>query len=88
MTLPLWEGLEYTQFERIREYVMYELILEGMTCSHCAKTVEKAVLSAEPSSKPSVDLDIQKVTVDNGDIEKISQAIEDSGYSVVSTRKL
>lgn len=66
---------------------MYEFKVEGMTCDHCLRTVEKAVLSVTGNVKPTVDLQSKTVRVDWNESEKIGQAIEDSGYSVLSVRE-
>lgn len=61
------------------------LNVQGMTCMHCAGTVKKAVESVTGTSDVFVDLNGEKVEFEikeNGDIEKVKEAIERAGYSV------
>jgi copper chaperone len=63
------------------------LTVQGMSCSHCKKAVEKAVDTLAGVSDVGVDLEKGLVTV-SVDPQKdlaveISKAIEDAGYSVV-----
>lgn len=61
------------------------LKVEGMSCGHCAKSVEGALQTI--GAKGKVDLDAKTVTVEY-DEAKLDQAalkaaIEDQGYDVV-----
>ena len=62
------------------------LEIEGMDCAHCALVIEKSLNKLEgiieasvsfPTEKAIVEYDAQRVS-----IEKIKQAVEDSGYKV------
>jgi copper chaperone len=61
------------------------LKVNGMTCGHCASSVEKAV--SEVGAAGKVDLPGKSVTVDFDEskvsLEAIKDAIEDQGYDVV-----
>lgn len=61
------------------------LKVEGMSCGHCASSVEKAVSGVGAAAKVdlagntvAVEYDENKVTLD-----AIKEAIEDQGYDVV-----
>ncbi|WP_379128169.1 cation transporter [Paenibacillus sp. sgz500958] len=61
------------------------LNVEGMSCGHCASSVEKAVIGVGASAK--VDLSGKTVAVEFDEnkvsLEAIKGAIEDQGYDVV-----
>lgn len=61
------------------------LKVEGMSCGHCAKSVEGALKAI--GAKGTVDLDAKTVTVqfDEGKLTQndLKTAIEDQGYDVV-----
>jgi copper chaperone len=63
-----------------------DLTVEGMSCQHCVKSVEKAVGSIKGVDSVKVDLEGKKVTVDYDPslvkLEAITEAIEDQGYDV------
>ena len=63
---------------------MIELKVEGMTCMGCVKSVETALVRADPSARVEVDLDSGRVTVE-GTLgrEAAKEAIEASGFDVV-----
>jgi len=61
------------------------LIVQGMSCMHCAGNVQKAIESVAGTSNVSVDLDGRKVLFDideTEDIEKVKAAITSAGYQV------
>lgn len=64
------------------------LQVEGMSCGHCVKSVEKAVMAIEGVEKVQVDLPKKQVQVDFIQvpfvIEKIKEAIEEAGYDVIA----
>ena len=63
---------------------MMKLKVSGMTCGGCAKSVERAVTTAAPGSKVSVDLASGEVAIDGpATRQAIVTAIEDAGYDVV-----
>lgn len=61
--------------------------VEGMTCGHCAETVEKAVSGIEGVSQVSVDLEGKEVRVDFDETrtqyEDIASQIQIAGFEVV-----
>lgn len=64
------------------------LHIEGMHCSHCAASVEKALLAVEgvASVKASVDDKTAAVKPKRGttpDISKLKAAVESAGYKVL-----
>lgn len=64
-----------------------DIIVEGMSCSHCESSVKKAVGALNGVDKVSVALTDKKVTVEfdpeKVDEKQIFDAIEDQGYDVV-----
>ncbi|ANH07400.1 heavy-metal-associated domain-containing protein [Shinella sp. HZN7] len=55
-----------------------------MTCGHCAKAITGAVLSAYPAARVAIDLDAQRVLVENaGDRAAVASVIAAEGYSPV-----
>lgn len=66
---------------------MVELDVSGMTCGGCAKSVEKAVLKADPGASVTVDLPTGVVRVDSaraaGDL---AAAVRAAGWDVTATR--
>ena len=57
--------------------------VEGMTCSHCAKAVTKALLSLDAQAKVVIDRTHNTVQVDSEKPrEALAQAIADEGYRV------
>ena len=62
---------------------MLELQVEGMSCSHCANAVTKAVQSVDGAAKVEVDVAGKKVTVDSqADPSAIKFAVIEAGYPV------
>jgi len=62
------------------------IVVEGMSCSHCENSIKKAVGALAGVEKVAVDLATKKVTVEF-DPEKVTgkaifDAIEDQGYDV------
>lgn len=67
---------------------MNKLVLnvEGMSCSHCEKSVKKAVFEIDGVSDVKVSLADRQVTVEhNGNVpdSSIKDAIEEVGYDVI-----
>lgn len=63
-----------------------ELKVQGMTCEHCVRTVQRAVSSLEGVSKVEVFLDSGRVNVymeKEVPLEDIKKSIEEWGYRVV-----
>ena len=60
---------------------MHQLIVEDMTCGHCAATVEKAVKAADPQAKVAVNLEAKTASIESGiGSDVFIAAIEDAGY--------
>jgi len=63
---------------------MIDLQVEGMTCGGCVKSVEKAVLRADPQAAVKIDLQSGKVSIQSAVSPSLfSAAIEAAGYDVV-----
>ena len=62
-----------------------KLIVEGMTCGHCVRTITAAIQQLDPSAQVEVDLAAEEVRI-AGRIEAASavKAIQNEGYVVVS----
>ncbi len=62
------------------------LNVEGMSCSHCVNSIQKAVGALEGVSKVYVDLAAKTVSLeyDSGmtNLDVIKEAIDDQGYDV------
>lgn len=62
------------------------MVIEGMSCSHCSASVEKA-LNAISGVQAKVDLNKKSATVNlQADVkdETLKNAVEEAGYEVVS----
>ena len=62
-----------------------EILISGMTCGHCVKRVENALLEIDGVHSVVVSLDDKKATIEADDkIEDqlLKDAIEDVGYTV------
>jgi copper chaperone CopZ len=60
-----------------------EMIVQGMTCEHCVKRVEKAILSTGKTRDVSVDLATGKVSFlkeEDLELNEVVKAIEVYGY--------
>ncbi len=68
-----------------------EIVLEvsGMTCSHCADSVRRAILECEGVESVSVNLEtgMARITADNPDMDQMRGAIESLGYRLKSSDK-
>ncbi len=87
--MVIWYYLRTKIFKqkKTRGFDMPQIVLpvKGMSCMHCAKTVEKAVQAVEGTSAVNVDLDEGKVefTIDNESrVENVKKQIEAAGYEV------
>ncbi|MGV7114834.1 copper ion binding protein [Paenibacillus kyungheensis] len=64
-----------------------KLEVEGMSCNHCVQAVEGAL--QEIGAKGKVNLEAKSVDIEYDaaqvDIMKLTDAIEEQGYDVVST---
>ncbi len=59
--------------------------VEGMTCGHCVKAVEEAVAEGGGRGKADLGTGIVQIELqDPASLEKIKQAIVETGYTVKS----
>jgi copper chaperone len=61
------------------------LKIEGMSCQHCVMRVKKALDAVDGVVSSEVEIGAAKITYDENrtDKEKITQAINETGYKVV-----
>jgi len=62
------------------------LTIEGMTCSHCANAVTKALSAVAGVNQASVDLEANTATIEAaGDVadDALVAAVEEAGYKLV-----
>jgi copper chaperone len=60
-----------------------ELLVKGMTCDGCVRSVTRAVQRAQPGAMVAVDLKSGAVRIDGAaDAKAVRQAIEKAGYEV------
>ena len=68
--------------------VAEEVLVDGMTCSHCVMSVTEEISAIAGVSEVSVDLHaggVSTVTVSSGapvDAEQVRAAVEEAGYSL------
>lgn len=59
--------------------------VQGMSCSHCVGTINKAIHAFDPDARVDVDLDGGTVTVEGGvDPALVMAAIKAEGYGVAT----
>lgn len=59
--------------------------VEGMTCGHCVKAVEAAVAEGGGQGKADLKTGLVQIEIENlASLDKIKQAIVETGYSVKS----
>ncbi len=62
---------------------MYELKVEGMSCSGCVRSVTKSVQTVDGNAKVEVNLASKTVRVDSqASLDTVRSAIADAGYPV------
>jgi len=62
-----------------------EILVKGMTCEHCVKRVERAILSTGKAQNVKVDLATGKVTFEKEEdlpLSEVKRNIEMFGYQV------
>jgi len=70
--------------------VSAQFLVEGMTCSHCVRSVTEEVSAIDGVSDVAVDLHaggVSTVTVSSAapvDAERVGAAVEEAGYSLAS----
>ncbi|MCS7199044.1 MAG: heavy-metal-associated domain-containing protein [Caldimicrobium sp.] len=63
----------------------FEITVEGMTCEHCVRRVERALLSTGKAHNVKVDLSTGKVIFEKEEsltLEEIRSLLEGYGYQV------
>lgn len=71
--------------------IAQDVLVSGMTCSHCVSSVTEELSAVESVDSVSVDLvagGASRVTIHSAtpvDSEMVKAAIEEAGYTVVST---
>ena len=61
---------------------MYEFDIQDMTCAQCVSTVEKAIKTADPAARSTIDLKSRTARVETEvDPAAIGAAIENAGYA-------
>lgn len=63
------------------------LIIEGMTCQHCIRSIERALAKIDGVTVDAVDIGSATVTYDEAAVntDRFAEAIENAGYILVST---
>ena len=62
-----------------------QLIVEGMTCDHCVRSITKAIQAIDAQARVDVDLAKGTVAIEgNVDVAQATAAIEDEGYRVTT----
>ena len=61
-----------------------DLVVNGMTCSHCKESVESSIKSIHSNAETSIDLSSGKVQVKGLNLDKlaIKEKIEGRGFTV------
>ena len=60
---------------------MPELIVENMTCAHCARAVTEALRAADPAAEVAVELAAGRVAVESALApERLAAAVAAAGY--------
>jgi copper chaperone len=68
-----------------KEYAMYQLQVENMSCGHCVGAVTKAVQTIDAGAKVDIDLATKSVKIDStSPLAPLKSAIADAGYPVTS----
>jgi copper ion binding protein len=61
--------------------------IEGMSCMHCVKHVEEALMDLKEVTRVKVDLNEKNALVElDGSVEdyKLKEAVEEAGYDVIA----
>lgn len=64
-----------------------KIVVKGMTCNHCVKTVEEKLLSLPGISHVRINLESGAVAFEDGaghGVEEIRDAIEDAGFEMIA----
>lgn len=64
-----------------------KIVVKGMTCDHCAKTVRKKLESLGGVTNVAVNVATGAVSFDDAEghgVEEVRDAIEDAGYEMIA----
>lgn len=62
-----------------------KLVVDGMTCGHCVRTITGAIRQLDPAAVVEVDLESGEVSIAGAvELSAAVQAIGDEGYPVVA----
>ena len=63
-----------------------EILIDGMSCSHCSESVKKALSKVSGVKEVNVDLDkkIAVVDVENVDDDILADAVNNAGFEAVN----
>lgn len=64
-----------------------KIVVKGMTCDHCVKTVRQKLQSLEGVSNVQINLATGAISFDDAgghDVEEVRDAIEDAGYEMIA----
>lgn len=68
---------------------MQIFIVAGMTCAQCVQGITRALEKLDPAAQVTVDLQAGKVLVESElSAEKLGEAIEGEGYTLVASEAL
>lgn len=68
---------------------MYELRVDGMTCSGCVNSVTKAIQKVDTHAEVDIDMISKIVTVKSAaPLDNIKSAIDDAGFTVTGTANI
>lgn len=63
-----------------------QLIVDGMTCDHCVRTITQSIRAIDPQARVEVDVARGTVIIAGGvDAAQATAAIEAEGYRVAAT---
>ncbi len=68
-----------------------EILIEGMSCGHCVRRVENALMEMAEVQEVTVSLEEKKATVvlkEATEDNKLKDVIDDAGYTVVEIKDI
>jgi copper chaperone len=85
LDLPMAGRIKVQVSTLFKEYAMYQLQVENMSCGHCVGAVTKAVHAIDAGAKVEIDLATKSVKIDSATpLAPLKSAIADAGYPVTS----
>ena len=68
---------------------MYQIKVEGMSCSGCTNSIAKAVKSLDPAAEVTSDISTQLVQVNSAkDLAILVNSIEEAGFPVLNSEQI